>query len=421
LRSAEVIARFRVSKRDWTRRRQLTFAKVATLVLEGHRLPLQNNLNRFYKAMGEVQQVPTASAYCQARRKLKPELFVYLNDRTLERFYTVGPGEPSLRSWKGRRLLGVDGSYLNLPDTAETRRHYSVQKTPAGERVQALACLLYDLQNQVGLTAHLGPKRAEKYFLFEQVASATRPGDVLVMDRLFADYAVMAFCLGRGRDFVLRLPRKSFAVVNRFRRGRQQDQVVELQMPPAQQRWVRQYGLAETIRVRLVKVVLDSGEVELLATSLLDAQQVPGPELKAVYGWRWGVETYWDRLKNLLEVERFSGNRVLAIEQDFYGMVFLATLESVLSQPDQAALEQASPAQAHLQQVNHSVGYAALLDSVVELLMDPAQNAEQTLAALHHLFQTNPTLQRPGRNYPRSKLRASQKLWYCRYTKRVVG
>jgi hypothetical protein len=421
LRSVEVIARFRVSKQDWTRQRQLTFAKVATLVLEGHRLPLQNNLNRFYKAMGEVEQVPTASAYCQARRKLKPELFVHLNDRTLERFYAVGPDEPPLASWKGRRLLGVDGSYLNLPDTAETRRHYSLQPTPAGERVQALACVLYDLRNQVGLKASLSPKRAEKYFLFEQVAQATRPGDVLVLDRLFADYAVMAFCLGRERDFVLRLPSKSFTAVKRFRRSRQQDQVVELQMPSTQKRWVQQYGLAETIRVRLVKVVLDSGEVELLATSLLDAQVYPAPELKAVYGWRWGVETYWDRLKNLLEVERFSGSSVLAIEQDFYGMVFLATLESVLSQPEQAALEQASQGQAHVQQVNHSVGYAALLDSVVELLMDPAHNAEQTLEALHHLFQTNPTLQRPGRNYPRIKLRASQKLWYCRYTKRVVG
>jgi hypothetical protein len=399
----------------------LSFAKVATLVLEGHRLPLQNNLNRFYKAMGEIEQVPTASAYCQARRKLKPELFVYLNDRTLERFYAGGPDQPPRDSWKGRRLLGVDGSYLNLPDTAETRQHYSLQKTPAGVRVQALACVLYDLRHEVGLKASLTPKRAEKCFLFEQVAQATRPGDVLVMDRLFADYAVLAFCLGQGRDFVLRLPRRGFAVVQRFRRSQQQDQVVELQMPSTQKRWVQQYGLAETIRVRLVKVVLDSGEVELLATSLLDAQQYPGPELKTVYGWRWGVETYWDRLKNLLEVERFSGSSVLAIEQDFYGMLFLTTLESVLSQPDQAELAQASPAHGYAQQVNHSVGYAALLDSVVELLMDPAHNAEQTLAALHHLFQTNPTLCRPGRKYPRKTLWASQKLWYCRYTKRVVG
>jgi hypothetical protein len=231
----------------------------------------------------------------------------------------------------------------------------------------------------------------------------------------------MACCLGRDRDFVIRLPRKSFKAANRFWRSRQQDQVVELQMPSTQKGWVQQYALAETLRVRLVKVVLDSGEIEVLATSLLDAQSYPGPEFKTVYGWRWAVETYWERIKNLLEVERFSGTSVLAIEQDFYGMIFLATLEGVLSHSDEAALEQASQANRYAQQVNHSVSYAALLDSVVELLMDPAHNAEQTLEALHHLFQTNPTLYRPGRKFPRKKLSASQKLWYCRYTKRVMG
>jgi hypothetical protein len=39
---------------------------------------------------------------------------------------------------------------------------------------------------------------------------------------------------------------------------------------------------------------------------------------------------------------------VLALEQDFYGMFFVATLESVLSQPEQAALKQASQAHAHV-------------------------------------------------------------------------
>jgi hypothetical protein len=46
-----------------------------------------------------------------------------------------------------------------------------------------------------------------------------------------------------------------------------------------------------------------------------------------VYGWREGGETYYDRLKNIFEVERFSGRSVLSIEQDFYGVIFLATLQ----------------------------------------------------------------------------------------------
>ncbi len=78
--SKEVIERFRVSEVDWTRHRELTFDRVAILIIRGHKLAGQNNLNKFYKSLGEVGRVPTASAYSQARGKLRGELFLYLND-----------------------------------------------------------------------------------------------------------------------------------------------------------------------------------------------------------------------------------------------------------------------------------------------------------------------------------------------------
>jgi hypothetical protein len=81
--------------------------------------------------------------------------------------------------------LGVDGSYLNLPDTPETRREFSVQTNhhAAGDQVQALASVLYDLRNDIGLSAALGPQQAEKNFLFERHLAVTEVGDVLVFDR----------------------------------------------------------------------------------------------------------------------------------------------------------------------------------------------------------------------------------------------
>lgn len=45
-------------------------------------------------------------------------------------------------------------------------------------------------------------------------------------------------------------------------------------------------------------MLLDDGTVEVLRTSLYDEE-----EGKSLYAKRWGVETYFDRLRNLLEVE----------------------------------------------------------------------------------------------------------------------
>jgi hypothetical protein len=123
-----VIERYRVNERQWTRRRELTFDKVAVLILQGHRCSLQTNLNRFYQAMGELPDLPSPSAYCQARQKLSPELFIHLNDQVTEHFYRADPDQPPLASWKGHRLVGADGSSLNLPDTPATRRHYTTWK-----------------------------------------------------------------------------------------------------------------------------------------------------------------------------------------------------------------------------------------------------------------------------------------------------
>ncbi len=143
--------------------------------------------------------------------------------------------------------------------------------------------------------------------------------------------------------------------------------------------------------------------------------------MKEVYGWRWGVETYVERLKNIFEMERWSGQSVLSMEQDFYGVVFLATLESVLSKAAEAELgaEGVERGWAYAPQVNHSVSYTAMLDYVVELFMDTEKSEEETLEELKHLFGTNPTGRRAGRQYPRKRLTPSQQVRYYRYRKRV--
>jgi Transposase DDE domain len=263
---------------------------------------------------------------------VQPEVFVHLNAVACEEYYARYGAEDEGGLWQGHRVLGMDGSYLNLPDTVETRREFSVQTNhyPGAEQVQALASVLYDLRNDVGLSAALGPKQAEKNHLFATHLAVTRRGDVVVCDRAYADYSVMAMLLAQQCHFVIRFPRQSFTAVNAFWASPAQERVVTLTVPASARTHVTEQRLAATLRVRLLKVRLPSGEMEVLGTDLLDARRYPAAEFKAVYGWRWNHETYHDRIKNIFEIERFSGKSVQAIKQDFYGVIFLATLESIL-------------------------------------------------------------------------------------------
>jgi Transposase DDE domain len=394
-------------------------------MLRGQKVSLQTAVNKFFRALGEVWRVVTASAYRQARQKIQPEVFVHLNAVACEEYYARYGAENEVVVWQGHRVLGMDGSYLNLPDTAETRREFSVQTNqhPGAEQVQALASVLYDLRNDLGLSAALGPKQAEKTHLFETHLAVTHRGDGVVCDRAYADYSVMARLLAQQCHFVIRFPRQSFTAVNAFWASPAQERVVTLPVPASARAYVTEQQLPSTLRVRVLKVQLPSGEVEVLGTDLLDARRYPAAEFKEVYGWRWQHETYHDRIKNIFEVERFSGKSVHTIKQDFYGVIFLATLESILSKPAQAELTAQGEARAcrTAPQVNRAVSYVTVLEHIVLLLGDPHHSPASTLAAIERLLLTSPTRHRPGRHFPRLKRSAAFRLRFAKYGKRIVA
>jgi Transposase DDE domain len=419
------VKRFRVKATDFTRQRVLSWPVVVVLILSGHKVSLQTALNKFFRVLGRVAEVVTASAYSQARQKVQPAVFGHLNAVACEEYYTQYGADHEVALWHGQRVLGVDGSYLNLPDTAETRQRFSVQTNQyaGGEQVQALASVLYDLRNDLGLSAALGPKQAEKNLLFAHHLAVTQAGDVLVCDRAYADYSVMATVVARQCHFVIRFPRQSFTAVNTFWIAPEPEQVVTLEVTSKARGYVAQQQLPPRLEVRLIKVVLPTGELEVVGTDLLDTQTYPVAEFGEVYGWRWGHETYHDRIKNIFEVERFSGSSVQAIEQDFYGVIFLATVESILSKPAQAQLTAQGQARGCLNppKVNRAVSYVAVLDHVVELLCDSRRTAAETLAAIEQLLLTAPTRHRTGRHFERHKRSAAHRLRFAKYGKRVLA
>lgn len=408
---------------DFTRERGLPWPVVILVMVRGQKVSLQTAVNKFFSALGEGWRVVTASAYRQARQKVQPEVFVHLNTVACEEYYARYEAEVGL--WQGHRVLGMDGSYLNSPATEETRQAVSVQTNPypGAAQAQALASVRYDLRNEVGLSAALGPKRAEKNQLFATHGAVTRRGDVLVCDRAYADYRVMAMLLAWQCHFVVRFPRQSFTAVNAFWTSPAQERVVTLTVPVSARAYVTEQQLATMLRVRLLKVQLPSGEVEVRGTDLLDARRYPAAEFKVGYGWRWHQETDQDRLKNSFEVARFRGKSAQAIKRDVYGVIFLATLERMLSKPAQAELTAQGTTRAcrTAPQVNRAVSDVPVLDHIVQLLHDPHRSSASTLAAIERLVLTSPTRCRPGRHFPRRKRSAAFRLRFAKYGKRLVA
>ena len=85
-----------------------------------------------------------------------------------------------------------------------------------------------------------------------------------------------------------------------------------------------------TIKVRMVKIKLSTGEIEILLTDLYNEQLFTLQDLKYLYGLRWGIETTYYKQKNQQQMEQFSGHRVICIQQDYAAGLFVANLQSLI-------------------------------------------------------------------------------------------
>ena len=83
------------------------------------------------------------------------------------------------------------------------------------------------------------------------------------------------------------------------------------------------------LKIRIVKVKLKTEDIEILATNL-NENDFTKEELKELYAKRWTIETGYDKLKNYIALEEFSGIRKEIIEQDFYAGIFMYNLATTV-------------------------------------------------------------------------------------------
>jgi hypothetical protein len=291
---------------------------VSVLILRAHKVSLSNAINKLFSALGLTEQLATPGAYRKARAKLKPELFLHLNHATVSKCYEVYGRENGLRRWKGYRVVAADGTFLQLPETPETRERFTVHRNhlPGVVWVQALASVLYDVLNDVGLNIVLAPTSSETDLLIDKQFEHCRAQDLLVLDRLYADYSIFAFLTHQKRRFVVRCARRGLGPIKQFWAREEQEAVVRLEVPSTARQKAIERGWPLGVEVRLVKVELETGDIEVLATNVMTAGEASREDLKELYGLRWGVETYFGRIKGIFEIERLSGNSLQTIEQD---------------------------------------------------------------------------------------------------------
>ena len=399
LTAPDFLQRHRRSNKDFSRQRCLPFVVVILFLLNLVKRALQDELDQFFKldrAARVAARVVTKSAFSQARQKLKAEAFVELNALQVNYFYTQFP----YHTWQGLRLLVIDGSTVQLPVTPDIVAHFGLWADVPLARVSQL----FDPLNKITVEARMGPKDQGEREYAAQHCLLIGPGDLLLLDRGYPAFWLFVLILSRHANFCARMSVGGWSVVDRFVASGLPEQIVELApCTAAQHECLARQLPTHPVPVRLVRIELDSGQVEVLLTSLLDQDVYPYAVFKELYHHRWPVEEEYKVFKLRVEVENWSGKSALSLYQDFHAKVFTVNAAAILAHPAQTQVA----AQSQTKQFTYQVNFAHLLSKMKDtlVLLLRGRQVETILLDLWHIMLHTIEPIRPDRKYPRSKTR----------------
>jgi hypothetical protein len=402
LESDDFKQRHRRSEKDFTRKRSLTFNLVILFLLNMVKRSLQDELDEFFKVLSGqaiALRMVSKSAFTQARQKLNYTAFIELN-RTQVTYYETHYAP--LR-WHGMRLLAMDGSMVQLPRLEAIGQHFGVwHPASGGECPKARLSQMFDVLNKLTIDAIIAPKKEGERALAAQHCQFLTPDDLVLLDRGYPAFWLFALILSQQAHFCARMSVGEWQAVIQFLASEQKEALVTLTPSYESAKECRRRGLSTApIQVRLIRIELDNGEVEVLATSLLDTVRFPHALFKDLYHQRWPVEEDYKVMKSRLEIENWSGTSVAAIYQDFHAAVFTKNFATVLSQPAQQTVADQKSHCKYRYYVNLSNLLSKLKDTLLSLL-----TANDPLPWLEGLWQQMiQTVEpfRPGRSVPRKK------------------
>jgi len=387
--SPATLKRARFSDEYFTRDRKMPFTDVLSFFFDMRKTSLQTRLNLFFKR--EKCQMISQQAFSKTRSHFDHSSFETMMRTLVEQEYTE---EASLLpTWNGYHVFANDGSYLQLPKTSELAEKFGV-RGEGGHCVSAGISVLYDVLSGWPTDAVITHssmnerKECENHlaYLSVQLPEIAKKS-LILLDRGYPSEELFKMIESKEMKFLARCKSNYCKKTQDAPMG---DSIVTLK---------------GGFFVRVYKFALSSGEIETLLTTLFE---IPAEELAELYAKRWGIETAYDRLKNIVCLENFSGKTENAIKQDFWASMVLMISVAVFQRETDEKIAKTQHRKANKYAYRTNIGdlvvtlrdefiFAVLRKNKI-LSIEKIRKIVATLA-----YSKSPV--RPQRSFPRNKNR----------------
>jgi hypothetical protein len=308
--------------------------------------------------------------------------------------------------WCGHQVRVVDGTTVTLPDTPENQNRYpqqSVQRPGCGFPILRLTGL-FSLATGLFTAWATGAWRDHELQLLNQLWEHCDPDDVILGDRGFCTWGVLALCLHYRLHVVVRARGTKRRDFRRGQRLGRDERLVRWAKPALRPRTIPPElwnQLPSQLTLRLVRCRVDqpgfrTREV-ILVTTLLDRVRYPLSTLSELFLRRWEMELSLRDLKITLQMDQLSCKNPANVERELRQHILMHNLVRRLM------LESAR----HHGVPRNRLSFAGALAGARRFAEALAQTRSprvrrQLFADLLEQLALDPVPDRPGRREPRA-------------------
>ena len=264
-------------------------------------------------------KVAGKSGISQARSRLGSEPLKKLYETVVTPIAEKRTQGAWYRQW---RLVSLDGSTLDVADTAENHRAFGRPGARRGAAAYPKIRFVGLLENgtHVLWAAQVDRYATDEITLAQAVVPALRKGMLCVADRFFPSYQLWQKAAQTGADLLWRVRQNARLEVDR--RLPDGSYLSRIYRSTADRRNHRNPIVVRVIEYRL-QAVPGAEPIYRLITTILDPRSAPAQELAALYHERWEIETTLDELKTHLRGAQIvlRSKTPELVRQEFYGLL----------------------------------------------------------------------------------------------------
>lgn len=394
---------FRRPGKDFTRTRILHLERVVWLNITLLKSTLCVELDRFFDWLDTGEASPTKSALVQARQKLLPKFFKDMFMFGVSLFYQCF----KTKRWKGMRLWAADGTGFRLPDEEWLGDEFGWHGNQHNRVPSTRLLCHFDILNQMVTAVQFHPRETAETVVAQR-SIAQIPKDVCVIyDRGHASHTIPYLHQHYGSHCIVRMPVGFSNTVKAFVASKKKEQIITEKLSVKSRMVLNELGIPvnvqTTITYRLIRVILPTGEVEVLLTTLLDTRRFKHAYFAEIYRKRWGIESLFFVIKSFLELANFSACTVNNCWADIYAHFINYNLQTVLFTAKERKIKKINKQRMHDYKPNRNVSAGLLKRFLVKIMLRPAQELKKWLKDFfRQVLQTMEPI-RPEKNKERRR------------------